>query len=198
MCVCVWIFSFAFLSLSLSFGLNSHLWIFDTMCMGHLSHFIWFLFFCYPMFIVWNWTFALKTRIYSLPTYSVLCHRYLLRIEIENAILIYHSIQFTFLMQTNWNLVSKSGIILKRNHQIAMLTVLICIRVRLHCTKMVWAELYVFEEIPDRAIQLRNRLAYYSNCLDYYDIQFNPSVWLEFGNSFFFSSNKLYNNVCCY
>lgn len=105
-------------------------------------------------------------------------------IEIVNAILIYHGIQFTFLMQTNWNLVSESGIILKRNHQIAIHShsqlcyVLLCCSC-LHCTPLYHTTdttMLGFEEIPDCAIQRRKRLAYYTNGLDYYDIQFNPSV----------------------
>lgn len=128
-----------------------------------------------------------KTRTYSLPTFTSLATvTYHLHIEIVNAILIYHGIQFTFLMQTNWNLVSESGIILKRNHQTAAATaqpVMLCYVLFLfllalyatlsHATN---ATMFRFEEIPDCAIQTRNRLAYHTNGSDYYDIQFNPSA----------------------
>lgn len=128
-CVCVSLFSFAFISFSHSVGLNSHLWIFDTMWMGHLSHFIWFPFSSFfhhhhPHVYCVKLNFRSKNSDIFIAVDIRYCYL-LYELRLWNAILIYHRIQFTFLMQTNWNLVSNSGIILKRNHQIAIHTLLL-------------------------------------------------------------------------
>lgn len=84
--------------------------------------------------------------------------------EIVNAILIYDGIQFTFLMQTNWNLVSKSGIIFKAKSSNVIRVCCVCVCVLLGTAR------HLFGEIPDFHFEIDWHII--PTILDYYDIQF--------------------------